>query len=484
MTSPWIFGTDGIRGAYGRGVLVPHRLAELGWLLGHWIQENSPCNPLVVMGMDTRQSSPIIVAALCSGLKKAGVSVHFVGCCPTAAVSFLTSLEGGALGLMVSASHNPAPDNGIKFFGPDGAKWSPDTEQIFLSFIHKMCVAQDILIEAAPAPCNESLQAFVDFLLMQAPPLCAPLTLVVDAAHGAYAGIATKVLTAWGATVVHTIGHAPDGDNINDKCGAVYPQALCEAVRELQADAGIAFDGDGDRVVVINKAGEPQNGDQLLAALSLTLASVSLDVGSEIAHSGVAPGVSSSLGLSTGICSESSGGFSPLSSHNRHGVVGTIVTNSALESFLAQRSLSLDRTHVGDRWVQQRLHQLGWTLGGEPSGHVLVSPLLRTGDGLLAGMHVLSMVANQPSLFPCFVPHPTATRSIPVRHKGFVQTLVFEEECKHAQDSLSHEYRLIIRPSGTEPVIRVLLEGPSLDTVHDQVDRIVNRIMLSQEAFR
>ena len=468
MKTSWTFGTDGMRGLYGQGVFVPERLAQLGWTLGQWMRhhqyQNHPDGSLtVVMGMDTRYSSPIVAQALFSGLDKAGIRVHFLGCCPTACVSFATDYLRAGLGLMISASHNPAPDNGIKFFSASGAKWSVDVEAAFNILASTLTLPDAVPTKALPDPWQEPVDIFQAMLLRTAPPLVKPLRLVVDAAHGAYSNLAIKVLEAWGAIVVSTLGNHPDGRNINDQCGAVYPKALSQAVVQWEADAGIAFDGDGDRVVIVNHRGECQNGDQLLAALSTVLGQ----------------GEQRGSALQGGQGLASLGGAVP----EAQGVVGTIMTNSALEPFLAQRSLRLDRTHVGDRWIQQRLEQLGWSLGGESSGHIMMTPALRTGDGLLAGMAVLSVMSRHPHLFPCFTPYPTVTRTVPVHHLLYPCSQAFQDYCAQVQADLPPHHRLIIRPSGTEPVIRVSVEGPSMEHLHAMADKMVVHICQQQETY-
>jgi phosphoglucosamine mutase len=444
------FGTDGIRGIYGQYPLTPSDMWALGWAVGRWILDQGASHPFVFIGKDTRASGPAVEEALTGGLIAAGVRVVSIGCAPTPAVAFLTRAHKAAMGLMISASHNPAIYNGIKFFNTSGEKLSILQEKEISLGIVQAQGKSGLGIGATEEP--HFLKDYEDFLIKNIPDI-GPLRLVVDCAHGAYSDIAPRLLRSCGAIILDVLGASPDGQNINAECGAVHPQRLCHAVQYHQADAGISFDGDGDRVIIVNRNGLVQDGDQILAALAMAeISPWPLDGAllSEI------PRTRAQASLTDGITQE-------LLSH--FGVVGTVLSNLGLENFLKAKTIGFVRTDVGDRWIAQKLKELHWTLGGEPCGHIILADSLPTGDGLLAGLHILHHMEGNPNLFPMFQPTPSIMRNVALRIPNFAQHPEFLEYNRTLQSTLDHEQRVLLRPSGTEPVLRILVEGPCQDYV-------------------
>ncbi|WP_434353602.1 phosphoglucosamine mutase [Psychrobacter sp. HD31] len=443
------FGTDGIRGQFGQFPITPDFILALGYVTGQVLLEQSKhenLNPSVVIGKDTRLSGYVIEASLQAGFNAAGVDVYLLGPLPTPAIAHLTRSFHADAGVVISASHNPYQDNGIKFFSAEGKKLSDEMQEAI-----NVKLAQYLQAQAGFA--NELIQSDNPSLLTPLMPVSDPsglgkskriadakgryieyckgtfpyqhslegMKIVIDCANGAGYSVAPRVLRELGAEVI-AIHNQPDGVNINRDCGSTHPKSLQQAVIDNKADVGIALDGDGDRIVMVDDKGNLVDGDGILYVLATQ-------------------------------------------SHEKpKGVVGTLMTNMALELAFNNQDIKFSRAKVGDRYVMQQLVANGWILGGESSGHILCLDKSTTGDALVAGLQVLALIS-------------TTGKSLSVLTKGFdlfPQKLVnvrltqmsdpydypeLVEAFEQAQAKLKGRGRLLIRQSGTEPVIRVMIES-------------------------
>jgi phosphoglucosamine mutase len=399
----------------------------------------------VVIGKDTRLSGYMIENALTSGLLAAGMDVFLFGPVPTPAVSMLTRSMRADLGIMISASHNPYADNGIKIFGPDGFKLSDEQELA----IEAMLDDPSLLSHAAPEKIGrakriEDAQArYIEFAKRTFPKdmTLDGLRVVIDTANGAAYKVAPTALWELGAEVIQ-IGHEPDGLNINDECGSTHPQSMCAKVKELRADIGIALDGDADRVIIADDRGRVVDGDQLMALIATSWARRG----------------------------ELRGG----------GLVATVMSNLGLERFLGEQKLTLARTKVGDRYVVEHMRANGYNVGGEQSGHIVLSDFSTTGDGLLAALQVLAEVKRQdrPVSEVCalFTPLPQVLKNVKFKAGAPLQDEHVRQSIAEAEARLGNSGRLLIRPSGTEPVIRVMAEGDDESLVRSIVDQLCGAI--------
>jgi phosphoglucosamine mutase len=421
------FGTDGVRGRANSGAMTADMVLKIGMAAGNLYKRGSHRHR-VVIGKDTRLSGYMIENALTSGLLASGMDVFLFGPVPTPAVSMLTRSMRADLGIMISASHNPFADNGIKIFGPDGFKLSDGQEleiEAMLDDPSLMSLAPPEKIGRAKR--IEDAQArYIEFAKRTFPKdmTLDGLRVVIDTANGAAYKVAPTALWELGAEVIQ-IGHEPDGININDECGSTHPEAMCAKVKELRADIGIALDGDADRVIIADDRGHVVDGDQLMALIA-----------SSWARRG-----------------ELRGG----------GLVATIMSNLGLERFLAEQKLSLARTKVGDRYVVEHMRAHGYNVGGEQSGHIVLSDFSTTGDGLLAALQVLAEVKrqNRPVSEICalFTPLPQVLKSVKFKAGAPLQDAHVKQSIAAAEAMLGNGGRLVVRPSGTEPVIRVMAEG-------------------------
>ena len=438
------FGTDGVRGRANSGAMTAEMVLKIGMAAGNLYRRGSH-RQRVVIGKDTRLSGYMIENALTSGLLAAGMDVFLFGPVPTPAVSMLTRSMRADLGIMISASHNPFADNGIKIFGPDGFKLSDGQEleiEAMLDDPSLMSVAQPERIGRAKR--IEDAQArYIEFAKRTFPKdmTLDGLRVVIDTANGAAYKVAPTALWELGAEVIQ-IGHEPDGLNINDECGSTHPQAMCAKVMELRADIGIALDGDADRVIIADDRGRVVDGDQLMALIA-----------SSWAKRG-----------------ELRGG----------GLVATIMSNLGLERFLAEQKLSLARTKVGDRYVVEHMRANGYNVGGEQSGHIVLADFSTTGDGLLAALQVLAEVKrqNRPVSEVCalFTPLPQILKSVKFKAGAPLQDDHVKQSIAAAEAMLGNGGRLVVRPSGTEPVIRVMAEGDDEALVAKVVDDLCGAI--------
>jgi phosphoglucosamine mutase len=395
----------------------------------------------VVIGKDTRLSGYMIEQALTAGLLAAGMDVFLLGPVPTPAVAMLTRSMRADLGVMISASHNPYFDNGIKIFGPDGYKLSDEQELK----IEQMVDGPDAIPVADSDEIGRATRIedagarYIEFAKRTYPrdSNLDGLRIVIDTANGASYRTAPTALWELGAEIIR-IGDAPNGTNINEKCGSTAPHVMCEKVRETRADIGIALDGDADRVMISDEQGEVIDGDQLMALITKSL--------HERGH------------LTGG------------------GLVATVMSNLGLERFLSARGLSLARTRVGDRYVVEHMRAHGFNVGGEQSGHIILSDFSTTGDGLLAALQVLSEVkrVGKPVSEVCkmFEPVPQVLKNVKFKSGMPLEDTNVKDAIAEATSRLGNSGRLVIRPSGTEPLIRVMAEGDDARLVNAVVDEL------------
>lgn len=430
------FGTDGVRGRFGQAPITVEHVKALGTAFGQALREQCPRGvPAVVVGRDTRFSGPALQAALTQGLNDAGVDVWLAQVVPTPAVAWLTSKLGAQAGAVISASHNPAHDNGVKFFDAKGTKISDALQQRVVQLLRQPCgpAKQPGRVSTV----DDAGGLYATFVLQSEPGLrLEGLSVVVDAAHGAVSGIAEGVLRALGAKV-HSIASWPDGTNINAGCGATSLEALRRAVLEQNAYMGLAFDGDADRLMLVGRDARVLDGDAILYLLAKDRKA------QQAAHGRVL-----------------------------RGVVGTVMTNAGLENSLRKLSVELVRTRVGDRYLTQELQARGWELAAESSGHVLDFSKLSTGDALLAALGVLAGLQRSGrdleraldglELFP--------QHTVNVRLDEGARRWRWEDEesvsraVRAAQTELASAGRVLVRASGTEPLIRVMVEASSSAT--------------------
>ncbi len=441
------FGTDGIRGLANRHPMTSEVALKVGMAAGR-IFQNGKHRHRVVIGKDTRLSGYMIESALMSGFTAVGCDVFLLGPMPTPAVAMLTRSLRADLGVMISASHNRFEDNGIKLFDPEGYKLSDDVEMQIERLINAK--SEDLL--ATPeligrATRVESAQErYIEYAKRTLPKNLRldGLRIVIDCANGAGYKVAPEALWELGAEVIK-IGVDPNGRNINHKCGSTAPDALIEKVRELRADIGIALDGDADRVVLVDEKGSIVDGDQLMAV---------------IAESWLKR-------------DDLSGG----------GVVATVMSNLGLERYLAGLGLAMVRTPVGDRYVVDHMRKHGYNVGGEQSGHIVLSDFTTTGDGLISALQILAVVVStaKPVSEVCnrFVRLPQILQNVRYAKGRPLDDARVRKAIDVGKEKLGKEGRLVIRPSGTEPVIRVMAEGDDEKLVSLVVGDIVEAVRLA-----
>ena len=437
------FGTDGIRGR-ANGVITPELALRVGQAAG-LIFRRGEHRHRVLIGKDTRLSGYMIETALVAGFTSVGIDVLLTGPIPTPAIGMLTRSMRADLGVMISASHNPYDDNGIKLFGPDGYKLSDEVEHkiealIDADLVKKLAKSADL----GRAKRIDGVQdRYIEFAKRTLPKNLSlgGLRIVVDCAHGAGYRVAPEALRELDAEVI-AIGVEPDGFNINRECGSTEPAAFCQKVKEMRADIGIALDGDGDRVIIADERGHVVDGDQLLAV---------------IAESWQADGLLA-----------------------KPGIVATVMSNLGLERYLEGLGIALARTPVGDRYVLEHMREHGFNVGGEPSGHIILTDHTTTGDGLLAALQVLAVTqrSQQPVSKVChrFEPLPQVLKNVRYKSGKPLENAKVRSAIKDAEQRLNGQGRLIVRPSGTEPVIRVMGEGDDKGLIEEVVDGIVDAL--------
>ena len=438
------FGTDGVRGIANAGPMAADTVLKLGIAAGSLYSQGNHRHRAVI-GKDTRLSGYMIEQALTAGLLSAGMDVFLFGPLPTPAVAMLTRSLRADLGVMISASHNPYHDNGIKLFGPDGYKLSDEQELKIEGLIdnggNARLAPPDRLGRAKRI---EDAQArYIEFVKRTFPKQLRleGVRVVIDTANGSAYKVAPAALWELGAEIVQ-IGDAPDGFNINAKCGSTAPQAMCEKVREVRADIGIALDGDADRVIIADEHGAVIDGDQLMAVIARSWH-----------RDGRLEG---------------------------NGLVATVMSNLGLERFLVGENLALARTKVGDRYVVEHMRNHGFNVGGEQSGHIVLSDFSTTGDGLIAALQVLAEVVHtgKPVSEVCHVfdAVPQVLRNVKTGEGKPLENNYVKQAIAEAMSRLGEGGRLVIRPSGTEPLIRVMAEGDDETLVHRLVDDLCRAI--------
>ncbi|HCH49917.1 MAG TPA: phosphoglucosamine mutase [Proteus sp.] len=441
MSERKYFGTDGIRGKVGDSPITPDFVLKLGWAAGKVLARHG--SRKIIIGKDTRISGYMLESALEAGLAAAGLSASFTGPMPTPAVAYLTRTFRAEAGIVISASHNPYYDNGIKFFSIDGTKLPDEVEEAIEAEMEKpiTCVESAELGRA-----NRIVDAagrYIEFCKGTFPSEnnLNGLKVVVDCAHGATYHIAPNVFRELGAEVI-TIGCDPTGININDECGATDVRMLQKRVVEEGADVGLAFDGDGDRIIMVDHRGLKVDGDQILYI---------------IAREALRQG------------------------QLRGGAVGTLMSNMGLEIALKQLGIPFVRAKVGDRYVLEKLQEKGWRLGAENSGHIILLDKTTTGDGIVAGLQVLSaMVRNHMSLHDlCSGMKLLPQILVNVRFTGShdpLQTPEVQSVAKAVEEELAGKGRVLLRKSGTEPLIRVMVEGENEEQVTAMANRIADAV--------
>lgn len=441
MSERKYFGTDGIRGRVGVYPITPDFALKLGWAVGRVLAQNGVGK--VLIGKDTRISGYMLESALEAGFASAGVAAAFTGPMPTPAIAYLTRTFRANAGVVISASHNPFYDNGIKFFSTEGKKLPDDIESLIEQELEKPldCVTSDKLGRASRI--TDAAGRYIEFCkgTFDHDLSLAGLKIVVDCANGATYHIAPNVLKELGAKVIK-IGCDPDGMNINENCGATDVRALIQKVRDEKADVGFALDGDGDRVIMVDHKGNVIDGDQIIYIIAR-----------EALRNGQLKG----------------------------GVVGTLMSNMGLEIALKELGIPFVRAKVGDRYVLEKLVENDWKFGAENSGHVLLLDKTTTGDGIVAGLQVLSaMVRNKMSLADLssgmkFLPQVLINvrfvgQSDPLNHLDVIDTI------KEVESLLEDQGRVLIRKSGTEPLIRVMVEGHDKERVTEYAQRIADAV--------
>ena len=441
------FGTDGIRGRANSGIMTAETALRLGVAAASFFRENSHRRHTVVIGKDTRLSGYMIESALTAGFTSAGMDVNLLGPVPTPAVATLTRSLRADLGVMITASHNPFEDNGIKLFGPDGFKLSDDAE------LEIEALMDEKVREALASPSkigrakrvDDALARYIEIVKATLPRQMRlnGLRIVVDCANGAAYKAAPEVLWELGADVI-PINDRPDGFNINEDCGAVAPHDLSMHVVKYRADIGIALDGDADRLIVCDEQGSIVNGDQLIGLIALA--------------------------------------WKKAGTLNSDRIVTTVMSNIALEQTLDKAGIGMERTQVGDRYVVEGMRAAGSNVGGEPSGHIVLSDFATSGDGLIAALQVLALLvgSDKPAstLLSVFKPAPQVLRNVsyalgtkPMEAESVKIAIV------KAEATLGGKGRILVRASGTEPVIRVMAEGARKLT-----DPIIEAISAAVEA--
>ncbi|AXK81326.1 phosphoglucosamine mutase [Pseudolabrys taiwanensis] len=441
------FGTDGIRGRANK-VITPELALRVGQAAGLMFR-NGDHRHRVLIGKDTRLSGYMIENALVAGFTSVGMDVLLTGPIPTPAVGMLARSMRADLGVMISASHNPFDDNGIKLFGPDGFKLSDEVELKIEALLDSDLTKQ--LAESHDLGRARRIDGvqdrYIEFAKLTLPRHLSleGLRVVIDCANGAAYKVAPGALWEMGADVI-SIGVEPDGFNINKECGSTDLAAISRKVREVRADIGIALDGDADRVMIIDERGHVVDGDQLMAVIAES--------------------------------------FKEDGRLTKPGIVSTVMSNLGLERYLGSIGLDLLRTPVGDRYVLERMRADGYNVGGEQSGHIILSDYTTTGDGLVAALQVLAVVKrrNKPVSEVChrFEPLPQILKNVRFKAGKPLESATVKTAIASAEEKLGRNGRLLVRPSGTEPVIRVMGEGDDKAVVEAAVDSVIDA--LSQAA--
>lgn len=446
------FGTDGIRGTANAHPMTPEIALRVGLAAGKRFMSKDERRHLVVIGKDTRLSGYMIEPALVAGFTAVGMDVRLFGPLPTPAVAMMTRSLRADLGVMISASHNKYADNGIKLFGPDGYKMS-DADEVEIERLMAEPLDKGL---AAPAKLgraqriDDAQARYVEIVKATFPKKLklAGLRVVIDAANGAGYKVAPTALYELGAEVI-PIGVEPNGFNINQECGSTDTRALREAVLKYRADIGVALDGDADRVLIMDEKGQLVDGDQLMALIA--------------------------------------GNWKKAGALTKPGIVATLMSNLGLERYLKKNGMTLERTQVGDRYVVEAMRAKGYNVGGEQSGHIILSDFSTTGDGLIAALQVLAALveAERPVSEVCHLFEPAPQLLENVRFKNGAAPLENEkvqETIRAAEKRLGAKGRIVVRKSGTEPLVRIMAEGDDEALVQDVVGEIANAVRDAERA--
>jgi len=442
------FGTDGVRGLANAGKMTPASMLRLGQIAGQYFASKSGERSSALIGKDTRLSGDMIESALIAGLTSVGVDVKLAGVLPTSGTALMTQALGADVGVMITASHNKYPDNGVKFFGPDGCKLSDQAE----ADIETMLIDGG---EGGVASAELGRVSGVEGLQLRYIELCKAtlptgqrldgMKIVIDAAHGAAFATAAETLKALGADEVISIGVSPTGDNINAGCGSTETALLSKTVVAEGADVGVALDGDADRLIMCDETGKIIDGDQLLGLIATSWQTQERLRGS--------------------------------------GIVATVMSNLGLERYLEANGLNLVRTQVGDRHVASRMRADGYNVGGEQSGHLLMTDYSPTGDGTMAAIQILSEIKRQgrpaSKVLNVFEPVPQLLKNVRYSGQNPMSNPDLLSAIDAADKALSGEGRVLVRASGTEPLIRVMVEGGDKQMIQataDELSRLIERL--------
>jgi len=441
------FGTDGVRGRMGEEPITPATVLKLGWAAGKVLARGRE-RPKVLIGKDTRVSGYLLESALEAGLSAAGVDIRLLGPMPTPAIAYLTRTARAAAGVVISASHNPYDDNGIKFFSAEGSKLPDEVELEIERMMDEPLVTVESALIGKAKRYPDAAGRYIEFCKSTVSNRLNlhGLKLVVDCANGAAYQVAPAVFTELGAQVI-AVANNPDGFNINRSCGSTHPEIVQKKVVDERADLGIALDGDGDRVLLVDASGAVLDGDQLLYIMAMA---------------------------------RHAAGRLP-------GVVGTLMTNLGLEQALAARKIPFRRANVGDRYVMAQLTQEGWELGGETSGHIICLDKSSTGDGIIAALEVLAVMRQTGKsaaeltagmhVFPQTMINVRMSRRFDLKASAPVQ-----EALRAVEQELAADGRVVLRASGTEPVVRVMIEGRDAGQIQRLGQQLADTVKRAAEA--
>jgi phosphoglucosamine mutase len=442
------FGTDGVRGRFGEGVISPEFVLKLGWAAGRVLGTEQKSR--VLIGKDTRISGYLLESALEAGLTAAGVNITLLGPMPTPSVAYLTRTLHAQAGIVISASHNPYQDNGIKFFSAEGLKLPDEVESAIEAEMDKPLITVDSS-ELGRAEKMAAEGRYIEFCKSTIPLRTRfnGMKIVVDCANGASYNIAPHVFDEMGAEVI-AIGDKPNGFNINDGVGSTYPEHLIGAVKEHRADLGIALDGDADRLIMVDHLGEVVDGDEILFI---------------IARSRMRLG------------------------NLKGAVVGTLMSNLGLENALREQGVVFERTQVGDRYIMERLFKKGWVLGGEQSGHIICLDRTTTGDGIVSALQVLAEMHDTGQslheLKQGMTKYPQRLTNVKLgacKPLEIMQAEAVKKAVREAEVEMGSGGRVLLRPSGTEPLIRVMVEANDLALVERFSSRIADVVRAQVES--
>ena len=438
------FGTDGIRGEVNKGSITGEMFFRFGLAAGTYFSNQNKQRHEAIIAKDTRLSGYMLEPALVSGLISAGMDVLLLGPLPTNGLAMLTKSMKADLGIMLTASHNPHTDNGLKLFGPDGMKLSDKVEKQIEKLIddkvEKYLVKPNLLGRAKRL--EDATENYIGILKNIFPKSfnLSGVKIFLDCANGASYKSAPALLRELGAEVV-AIGINPDGFNINKNCGSTHPELIQQSVKTHKADIGIAFDGDADRVIMCDEKGEIIDGDQIIAMIAKNWKKKKILKG---------------------------------------GVVGTLMTNLGLENYFKNNNIKFYRADVGDRYVKEKMNSLKYNLGGEQSGHIILGNLATTGDGLLVALEVLNSLKNNgkaSKVFSVFKKVPQVLENIKVKNKNIVEKKSLKAKINQIDKSLKQEGRLLVRKSGTENLVRIMVESSDKKLIKDTVNEVKKLIL-------